>query len=531
MSFSVLIVEDELDTLRSYEKALAHGIKSEPLSVDGVDTVRKALARLKRNRFDLLVVDLRIRGTKGEEMGGLQLISESQRLDPLQTVIIITGYGTVELARKALQQGVFDFIEKSDTAVDDLVETVKRAIAERESNIVRYGNPFTRMTDEEPTVFGGRIEELTFVQKRLDRLLHSKFREHFLVLGDWGIGKSSLLRECRRVCQARGYLASFVRLEPFEAGTRLIDVTRSIVEGILRDIPFPVSRLKRVSEFFESIGVSVLGSGIEFSRSSRKDSPSPQAFLHDTLSRLWMDLKDEATVIVILLDDLDNLLAVPEIVMTLKQTLALDAIRDARILVGMSCTSQRSKHIPSIRKHHPLSRYFVHRLELDPLTHTEVRDTVLHSLSGTGVTFSRDTVERIFTQTEGHPFEMQVLAHHLFDSQLSGRVEDRVWEKALESAVRDMGLAVFDHLYDQASKQEAKVLRMIAIADKPQTAQGIRDTLSRGPSKMASANVSKCLQRLLEKRLVARIARGRYDIPDRMFRAYLCILEERKGQK
>ena len=91
-------------------------------------------------------------------MGGLELIDESVEIDSLRPIIVITGYGNVELAKRTLTKGVFDFIEKSATAVEDLVSAVQRAIDTRDEKIRRVGNPFTPMTGLEPTVFGGRIE-------------------------------------------------------------------------------------------------------------------------------------------------------------------------------------------------------------------------------------------------------------------------------------------------------------------------------------------------------------------------------------
>ena len=118
-------------------------------------------------------------------------------------VIIMSGHGTIETAVKATKLGAFDFIEKTDTAVDDLINAVQRAIDHLDEKIKRSGNPFTPMTGVEPTVFGGRTQELEFFEQRLNRALHSRFCEHFLVLGNWGIGKSTLLKEYKKICQSR----------------------------------------------------------------------------------------------------------------------------------------------------------------------------------------------------------------------------------------------------------------------------------------------------------------------------------------
>jgi predicted ATP-dependent serine protease len=56
------------------------------------------------------------------------------------------------------------------------------------------------MTGIEPSVFGGRIQELEFIEQKLERVAQKGICEHFLVLGDWGIGKSSLLMEYKKIC-------------------------------------------------------------------------------------------------------------------------------------------------------------------------------------------------------------------------------------------------------------------------------------------------------------------------------------------
>jgi DNA-binding NtrC family response regulator len=149
MSIRILVVDDNLDALRTYVKALQLRVKPKgwerPLSgelveplieVEDADTVSLALQKLETQLFEILVVDLKIPGSSGDEMGGNEIISESIMLDPLRPIIVITGYGTVDRVKKALSQGVFDFIEKSLTAADDLVNAVQQAIDYRDEKIM-----------------------------------------------------------------------------------------------------------------------------------------------------------------------------------------------------------------------------------------------------------------------------------------------------------------------------------------------------------------------------------------------------------
>lgn len=532
MSVRILIVDDNKDTIRTYKKALTRLLKPNEwdfspltqtseayLEIEEAESVQQAVKKLHSKQFEILIVDLKIPGSAKEEMGGLEVISESIRLDQLRPVIVITGYGTVELSRKTFTNGVFDFIEKSETAIDELVSAIQRALITRNEKMIRSGNPFTRMSGIEPAIFGGRTAELEFFEQRLYRASHTKFCEHFLVLGDWGIGKSTLFKEYKKLCNGRGHLASVVLLESLQPGTKQIDAARSIIEGILRDLPVSENRFKKVTSYFDSVGINILGSGLEFSRDTSKNELSPQAFLHDTLLSLWQDLKDKTDVFTILLDDLDNFMTVPEVIMTLKQTLSMDSLRKTKILLGITATKTAWNNLTSSAQHHPLSRYFISRAELAPLNETELQETVLKSLTSTGVSFSQDIIKQVYDYTEGHPFEMQVLCYHLFSNQLSRRVDREVWDKALQVALRDLGVAVFDYWFNQASVEETKVLRIIADSGEPIPARDVQKKAEK--ASISPRNISKYLQRLIEKNLILKTGRGLYTIPDRMFRAYI----------
>ncbi|NEN90090.1 MAG: response regulator [Okeania sp. SIO3H1] len=345
MLLRILVVDDNRDTLKRYVKSLKRGLRLEsfnfgapqdldsksPIEIEECDSVIAALKKLRNQPFEILIVDLKIPGSSGEEMGGLELIDESLDQDPLRPIIVITGYGNVELARRTFNKGVCDFIEKSATAVEDLVSAVQKAIDTRNEKIRRVGNPFTPMTGLEPSVFGGRTQELQFFEDKLNRAIYSKYREHFLILGDWGIGKSTLLREYKKICQSRGYISCIVPIEPIQADSNLLDVARIIVEGILHDLPYPVERFQKVLEFLSALEINILGTGFKVERNKNNQNIiSPKAFLRDTLTKLWEDIKDKTDVFVILLDDLENLAAVPEILMTLKSALT-DSLMELKI--------------------------------------------------------------------------------------------------------------------------------------------------------------------------------------------------------
>ncbi|MBI1924025.1 BlaI/MecI/CopY family transcriptional regulator [Candidatus Poribacteria bacterium] len=83
------------------------------------------------------------------------------------------------------------------------------------------------------------------------------------------------------------------------------------------------------------------------------------------------------------------------------------------------------------------------------------------------------------------------------------------------------GGAIFDYWFNQASSEEAKVLRVVADAETPLSAKEIREMAKSGQLQVSSRNIAKYLQRLVEKKLLSKIDRGLYEVPDRMFRAYI----------
>lgn len=431
MSIKILVVDDNRDNLRIYVKELERHVKAKQWnsnlfhgsdsalspSVESADTVSKALEKLRDNHYSILVIDLKIPSSSGEEMGGFELISASKMLDPLRPIIAVTAYGTVSLARKTLNQGLFDFIEKSPTAVEELIDAVQRAVDDRHEKIRRVGNPFTLMTGIEPTIFGGRDKELKFFEEKLDTAIYKGNCEHFLILGKWGVGKSTLLREYKKICQSRGYIASVVTLEPLQAGTSLQKAAQSMISGVLNNLPYQVDKFKRVLDFFQEINISFLGVKGGFKKSEPKeDNISSQDFLYKTLTRLWKDLEGKTEVLVILFDDVENFINVSEILMTLKSALSTDSMKKCKILVGLAITPDNWLQFTSIQKNYSLSSYFASQVKLQMLTEDDLYQTVQTSLSRTGISFTPEIIKKVYEYTEGHPFKMQILCRQLFNN-------------------------------------------------------------------------------------------------------------------
>lgn len=119
--YKVLVVDDE---------KLIRDIVADFLTLEGY-TVRtasdglSATAELQRSRYDVVITDLKM-----PNMGGLDLLAEIRRSNPETLTVVMTGFGTVESAIKAMKEGAYDYVLKP-FKVEQLVELVKHGLDAR----------------------------------------------------------------------------------------------------------------------------------------------------------------------------------------------------------------------------------------------------------------------------------------------------------------------------------------------------------------------------------------------------------------
>ncbi|XGI80040.1 two-component system response regulator GlrR [Enterobacter hormaechei] len=124
----LLLVDDDPGLL----KLLGMRLVSEGYSVVTAESGQEGLKILSREKIDLVISDLRM-----DEMDGMQLFAEIQKVQPGMPVIILTAHGSIPDAVAATQQGVFSFLTKpvdKDAlyqAIDDALEQSAPATDER----------------------------------------------------------------------------------------------------------------------------------------------------------------------------------------------------------------------------------------------------------------------------------------------------------------------------------------------------------------------------------------------------------------
>ena len=119
---TVLLVDDE-ENLRLMLRTL---LRKGGYEVEVAASGHEALARLEQGGIDFVLTDLRM-----PRMGGLELLREAQGRGVAATFVVMSAYGSLDLAIDAMKAGAYDYISKPFKP-DEIILTLRKA-EERES--------------------------------------------------------------------------------------------------------------------------------------------------------------------------------------------------------------------------------------------------------------------------------------------------------------------------------------------------------------------------------------------------------------
>ncbi len=189
--YSILIVDDE----QVVRDSLTHWFTEEGYEVEAVATAEEALSRLAARDLDLVLADIRMPG-----MDGLELLEkiQSEQLDT--SVIVMTGYASVESAVRALKHGAFDYITKPFDP-DDLSVAVRNAL---EQHRLRRENRMLRQQLAESFAVSeliGQSEAMRQVREQIETV--AGVDSTVLIEGESGTGKELVARAIHRLSPRR----------------------------------------------------------------------------------------------------------------------------------------------------------------------------------------------------------------------------------------------------------------------------------------------------------------------------------------
>ncbi len=110
----ILVVDDDVTILRVFRKIL----EKEGFTVENAETGKEALEKIKKAKFTVYLVDVNL-----PDMDGTDLLLKIPN-DPKTIKIIVTGFSTNEVGKKAADYGADDFLVKPVKA-EELIVTVR----------------------------------------------------------------------------------------------------------------------------------------------------------------------------------------------------------------------------------------------------------------------------------------------------------------------------------------------------------------------------------------------------------------------
>lgn len=178
----ILVVDDDKGIRDILEIILAQ----EGYDVTSLEDGVKALAKCRKQKFDLIITDLKM-----PKMDGIEFLKAVREISPESLVILITAYASGESAVKAMQEGAYDYLEK-DFDIEDLKRLVQNAL---EKKGLKKGEADFAKEIEDTASFRGMIGKSREMQKVYATVKKvSSTLANIMVLGESGTGKELVAR-------------------------------------------------------------------------------------------------------------------------------------------------------------------------------------------------------------------------------------------------------------------------------------------------------------------------------------------------
>ncbi|MBW1805878.1 MAG: sigma-54-dependent Fis family transcriptional regulator [Deltaproteobacteria bacterium] len=179
---TILIVDDEKNYLVVLEALLG----PEGYEIVTVDNARDALRLIGESDLDLLITDMKMPG-----MTGMELLEETKRIKRDLPVIMMTAYGTIEMAVEAMKKDAYDYITKPFQN-EELKLTIWKAL--KNYRLVKENRLLNKALSERYR-FGniiGKSKPMLKVYDLIEKVAQS--RTTVLITGDSGTGKELIAK-------------------------------------------------------------------------------------------------------------------------------------------------------------------------------------------------------------------------------------------------------------------------------------------------------------------------------------------------
>lgn len=382
-------------------------------------------------------------------------------------------------------------------------------------------NPFSPTFPINPRYFVNRAEILNSFKKALKRSVKTEMPtpDNMAILGDWGIGKTSVLRKFEDLTlknfRQRKTFSAIVELGPTSCNSWIAFVQK-VIDDVDRNFVSSSSIIARIRKEIRNWRIKTVGIGGSMVLERKIREKSEISIFRDALIELWNILnKSGVGIALLMLDDLHYLAEKYP-----------DGLYDLRsIFQGlprqgcnfMLCATGKKDLFVNIRElAEPLSRFFNIKHTLQPFNPEETTWAIRRPLELTGLNLSVDNkvIDEIHRLTAGHPFFIHFIMREVVSHKEKGKVTPNYFKKIYTEVEKIMAREKFEVDFSIASDKEKQILLAIARVDS--------DTLS--PSALKIKNAKSQFRYLLKKNLLVKYERGEYALYHPLFKRYLLSL-------
>jgi two-component system response regulator AtoC len=178
----ILIVDDE----ENFRHMLSVILVKEGYEVETASNGEEGLQKARTSPFDQILCDIRM-----PRMDGLEFLKEIQKTAVEVTIIVMSAYGTVDIAIEAMKLGAYDYISKPFKP-DEIILTLRKA-EEREQ--LRRENQLLRREVAKEYSFENIVSKNEKMQKLFDVIKKvAQYKSTVLISGESGTGKELVAR-------------------------------------------------------------------------------------------------------------------------------------------------------------------------------------------------------------------------------------------------------------------------------------------------------------------------------------------------
>ncbi|ODS38376.1 MAG: hypothetical protein A7316_08180 [Candidatus Altiarchaeales archaeon WOR_SM1_86-2] len=373
-------------------------------------------------------------------------------------------------------------------------------------------NPYDPRQPTEPEFFIGREEYIEKFNKNMERTLYGKKPTSFAILGEWGVGKSSLLLKLKaNIDKNKNVITTRISI-----GSDIPDYY-AFCQLLVDKINIDLTKNRRIPQkirdnIFEWKFKEVkLGVVTAQKKEKTMYLSTGNMLLEYNLKTLFDDFisKDNVKLFVLFIDDLHNI--------TRKDKNAIAALRDLfqslavdgyKIQLVFTASSDLFHDVKQIAE--PAVRFF-EKFYLDAFSMDETKEFLTKPMEKTkfGITFANESMHYLHKRTNGHPYFLAFITQRLVDLMDSGEINVDVIEKYWELIFKELIEEKFERDVSGVSPEKEKLL--VSIANREDDMVVPKDV----------GGLRKYYPELTHDNLLKKVGRGKYRLYHPLFKEYL----------